>query len=69
MASFTTDAFVIKAGLAKMLKGGVIMDVVNVEQAKVCPMLTDNVQCSLCEMNLIYCTSICIKMLFGTCCN
>lgn len=27
--------FVIKAGLAKMLKGGVIMDVVNVEQAKI----------------------------------
>ena len=28
-------SFAIKAGLAKMLKGGVIMDVVNVEQAKI----------------------------------
>ena len=27
--------FVVKAGLAKMLKGGVIMDVINVEQAKI----------------------------------
>ena len=27
--------FLVKAGLAKMLKGGVIMDVVNVEQAKI----------------------------------
>jgi len=27
--------FVVKAGLAKMLKGGVIMDVMNVEQAKI----------------------------------
>jgi pyridoxal 5'-phosphate synthase pdxS subunit len=28
-------SFVVKAGLAKMLKGGVIMDVINVEQAKI----------------------------------
>ena len=28
-------AFSVKAGLAKMLKGGVIMDVINVEQAKI----------------------------------
>jgi pyridoxal 5'-phosphate synthase pdxS subunit len=28
-------SFTVKAGLAKMLKGGVIMDVVNVEQAKI----------------------------------
>ena len=28
-------SFKVKAGLAQMLKGGVIMDVVNVEQAKV----------------------------------
>lgn len=27
--------FVVKAGLARMLKGGVIMDVMNVEQAKI----------------------------------
>lgn len=27
--------FLVKAGLARMLKGGVIMDVVNVEQAKI----------------------------------
>lgn len=27
--------FLLKAGLARMLKGGVIMDVVNVEQAKI----------------------------------
>merc|ERR1719387_2106594 len=31
----TTNNFTVKAGLAKMLKGGVIMDVVNVEQAKI----------------------------------
>lgn len=29
----TNDSFTVKAGLAKMLKGGVIMDVINVEQA------------------------------------
>ena len=28
-----SDSFLLKAGLAEMLKGGVIMDVVNVEQA------------------------------------
>ena len=28
-------SFEVKAGLAKMLKGGVIMDVINVEQAKI----------------------------------
>jgi pyridoxal 5'-phosphate synthase pdxS subunit len=28
-------SFVVKAGLARMLKGGVIMDVINVEQAKI----------------------------------
>ena len=32
---FTSDAFRVKVGLAEMLKGGVIMDVVNAEQAKV----------------------------------
>jgi pyridoxal biosynthesis lyase PdxS len=32
----STDAnFLVKAGLARMLKGGVIMDVINVEQAKI----------------------------------
>lgn len=31
--SFGDNSFGIKSGLAKMLKGGVIMDVVNVEQA------------------------------------
>lgn len=30
-----SNKFLVKAGLAKMLKGGVIMDVVNVEQAKI----------------------------------
>ncbi len=30
-----TDSFRVKVGLAEMLKGGVIMDVVNVEQAKI----------------------------------
>jgi pyridoxal 5'-phosphate synthase pdxS subunit len=29
------STFLVKAGLAKMLKGGVIMDVINVEQAKI----------------------------------
>lgn len=28
------DKFVVKTGLAKMLKGGVIMDVVNAEQVR-----------------------------------
>ena len=32
---FTSDAFRVKVGLAEMLKGGVIMDVVNAEQAKI----------------------------------
>ena len=32
---FTSDAFRVKVGLAEMLKGGVIMDVVNAEQARV----------------------------------
>lgn len=31
--SFGDSSFGIKSGLAKMLKGGVIMDVINVEQA------------------------------------
>ncbi len=31
--SFGDDKFMLKSGLAKMLKGGVIMDVINVEQA------------------------------------
>src|SRR5438477_8217001 len=32
---FLTDEFRLKSGLAEMLKGGVIMDVTNVEQAKI----------------------------------
>jgi len=32
---FLSEAFRLKAGLAEMLKGGVIMDVTNVEQAKI----------------------------------
>ena len=32
---FASDAFRVKVGLAEMLKGGVIMDVVNAEQAKI----------------------------------
>ena len=32
---FTSDAFRVKVGLAEMLKGGVIMDVVDAAQAKV----------------------------------
>ncbi|KAF0737118.1 hypothetical protein Ae201684_006922 [Aphanomyces euteiches] len=38
MAASTSAAegtFLVKAGLAKMLKGGVIMDVTNVEQARI----------------------------------
>ena len=31
----TKSTFLVKAGLAKMLKGGVIMDVINVEQARI----------------------------------
>lgn len=30
-----TGTFVVKAGLAQMLKGGIIMDVINAEQARV----------------------------------
>lgn len=30
-----TGTFVVKAGLAQMLKGGIIMDVVNAEQARI----------------------------------
>ncbi|TMW56570.1 hypothetical protein Poli38472_006580 [Pythium oligandrum] len=35
MSSPTEGTFLVKAGLAKMLKGGVIMDVTNVEQARI----------------------------------
>ena len=31
----TTGGFTVKTGLAKMTKGGLIMDVVNAEQAKI----------------------------------
>ena len=34
-SSGETDAFTVKAGLAQMLKGGVIMDVVNAEQVRI----------------------------------
>ncbi|GLD99367.1 hypothetical protein PINS_up008086 [Pythium insidiosum] len=34
-ATATEGTFLVKAGLAKMLKGGVIMDVTNVEQARI----------------------------------
>eukprot|EP00924_Labyrinthula_sp_SR-Ha-C_P014985 maker-scaffold_9-augustus-gene-4.65-mRNA-1 protein AED:0.13 eAED:0.13 QI:103/1/1/1/0.5/0.33/3/161/310 len=33
--SFQDDQFILKKGLAEMLKGGVIMDVIDVEQAKI----------------------------------
>ena len=35
MAARTEAAFEVKSGMAKMLKGGVIMDVMNVEQARI----------------------------------
>ncbi len=35
MVEVLTGTFTVKAGHAQMLKGGVIMDVVNVEQAKI----------------------------------
>src|SRR6201997_1709134 len=35
MFQFTSEQFRIKVGLAEMLKGGVIMDVTNAEQAKI----------------------------------
>ena len=35
MDTFNSSTFQVKSGLAKMLKGGVIMDVINVEQAKI----------------------------------
>lgn len=31
------NSFAVKTGLARMLKGGVIMDVVNAEQVSLCP--------------------------------
>jgi hypothetical protein len=34
------NTFAVKAGLARMLKGGVIMDVVNAEQVSLLPVLT-----------------------------
>ena len=34
-ASDSEKNFIVKAGLARMLKGGVFMDVINVEQAKI----------------------------------
>ena len=34
-AASSTGTFAVKAGLAQMLKGGVIMDVINSEQAKI----------------------------------
>lgn len=39
------DKFVVKTGLARMLKGGVIMDVVNAEQ--VCPLLASFLHSSI----------------------
>ena len=35
MADEKLGTFVVKAGLAQMLKGGVIMDVTNVEEARI----------------------------------
>ena len=35
MVEVLTGTFTVKAGHAQMLKGGVIMDVVNAEQAKI----------------------------------
>jgi pyridoxal 5'-phosphate synthase pdxS subunit len=35
MFQFSSEQFRVKVGLAEMLKGGVIMDVTNVEQAKI----------------------------------
>src|ERR1035441_6569424 len=35
MLQFSSEQFRLKVGLAEMLKGGVIMDVTNVEQAKI----------------------------------
>src|ERR1700749_624672 len=35
MFQFLSDEFRVKSGLAEMLKGGVIMDVTNVEQAQI----------------------------------
>jgi pyridoxal 5'-phosphate synthase pdxS subunit len=34
-AGYVTGSFAVKAGLAQMLKGGVIMDVVTPEQARI----------------------------------
>lgn len=42
------DKFVVKTGLAKMLKGGVIMDVVNAEQVSFPLRLNDEMQESVC---------------------
>jgi SOR/SNZ family len=49
----TTPDFTVKAGLAQMLKGGVIMDVVNAEQASF-------LSPSLCEIGPSLLTPYCI---------
>ena len=35
-AKSESNSFAVKVGLARMLKGGVIMDVVNVQQVSIC---------------------------------
>ena len=35
MSEAKTGTFVVKAGLAQMLKGGIIMDVINADQARI----------------------------------
>ncbi len=38
--------FTVKTGLARMLKGGVIMDVVNAEQVRILPLSVRRYNCS-----------------------
>lgn len=57
MSSFTTevsDPFLVKAGLARMLKGGVIMDVINVEQAKVALLSLDSLSFDYIVLNALH---------------
>ena len=42
MSFKSNDDFLVKAGLAQMLKGGVIMDVIDVDQARVRILIIEN---------------------------
>ena len=55
-----SGTFAVKAGLAQMLKGGVIMDVVSAEQARIAE--EAGVSASMCV-----CTCVCSGWMGGSC--